>query len=305
MTAGALIARYIDIPGHRTLYVVVVSPFLVPAGLAAVLVFVWGRRWILAVVACCLAASSVLPQLPWYVRTPDDDGTEHVVLHMMTLNMRYGEADARSLTETATADADVLMLQELTPEAVERLSEAGMDQAFPFHALDARPHSAGVGIYSRLPLTGITRVPGFNLAMVRARVRVPGTVRDTSLLTVHLDAPWPRPIAGWHHDYSRFPDTLNDLAAQASSAPIVVGGDFNATIDMLPFRELLTNGYRDAAEQAGAGRELTFPADRKYPPLMGIDHFLTRDCDTLSTRTVKVPGSDHMAVLSTIVLPRG
>ena len=34
---------------------------------------------------------------------------------------------------------------------------------------------------------------------------------------------------------------------------MIVAGDFNSTTDMRPFRALLRNGYRDAAEQSGAG----------------------------------------------------
>jgi hypothetical protein len=74
------------------------------------------------------------------------------------------------------------------------------------------------------------------------------------VVSVHFDAPRPQPIDGWQRDFSIFPQTVADLAAQAGSAPILIGGDFNATIDMKPFRDLLTNGYRDSAEQAGAGR---------------------------------------------------
>src|SRR4051812_44826512 len=50
------------------------------------------------------------------------------------------------------------------------------------------------------------------------------------------------PIGGWQRDFGMFPfpQTLADLAAQAGSAPILIGGDFNATIDMEPFRDLLT-----------------------------------------------------------------
>jgi endonuclease/exonuclease/phosphatase (EEP) superfamily protein YafD len=301
----ALAVRYIDIPGHRTLYAVVVSPYLIPVALAAVLVFVWGRRWILTALACCVVAGFVIPQLPWYVRAPDTDESEQVALRMMTSNMLYGEGDAETITRTAEADADVVMLQELTPTAVAHLTKAGINRTFPFRVVQPGPLSEGIGIYSRFPLQDVTRVPGFRLTTLRARVRVPGTARDTTLMTVHLDAPWPRPIAGWHHDFDQLPTTLNALATQANGAPVIVGGDFNATIDMLPFRDLLTNGYRDAAEQAGAGRELTYPANRRrLPPFMGLDHFLTRDCTATTTRTVEIPGSDHLAVLATIMMPR-
>ena len=74
---------------------------------------------------------------------------------------------------------------------------------------------------------------------------------------------------------------------------------------MRPFRKLLTNGYRDAAEQAGAGRTFTYPSNRRFPPIIGIDHVLTRNCTAVSMRTVEIAGTDHRALLTTVMVPRG
>ena len=55
-------------------------------------------------------------------------------------------------------------------------------------------------------------------------------------------------------------------------APLVVAGDFNATQDHRQFRDLLnSNGYHDAADDAGAGALPTFPADRSVGPIARID----------------------------------
>jgi endonuclease/exonuclease/phosphatase (EEP) superfamily protein YafD len=74
---------------------------------------------------------------------------------------------------------------------------------------------------------------------------------------------------------------------------------------MSPFRGLLTEGYRDANEQAGAGRQFTYPGDRHIPPFMGIDHVLTHNGTAISTQTVTIAGSDHRALLATVMLPPG
>jgi endonuclease/exonuclease/phosphatase (EEP) superfamily protein YafD len=299
---GGLVARYVEIPGHRTLYAVIASPYLIPAALIALLFFALSRRWLMAAVAGCLSVALLMPQLPWYV-SADTDPNE-VAVRVMTANMRFGKADPRALADLAAGNADVVMLQELTPQAVRGLTAAGMDDVFPHRVLDARSGAAGVGIYSRYPMSDIARIPGYQLAMVKARVRVDGAANEASVLSVHFAAPWPQPIADWHSDFAKFPATLKDFAAQSDGAPILIGGDFNATIDMKPFRELLTDGYRDGAEQAGAGRELTFPANRRFPPFMGLDHVLTRNCTAVSSRTVEIPGTDHRAVLVTVMLPR-
>jgi endonuclease/exonuclease/phosphatase (EEP) superfamily protein YafD len=303
VAAGALLARYVPIPGHRTLYVVIASPYLILGGPMAIVVLAWGRQWVMAATAAILSVVLVVPQVPWYVAANPTPGG--VLLRTMTLNLLFGHADLGSVTRVADEQADVVMVQELTPEAVQGLAAAGFEKTFPYRALDARGGAAGVGVYSRYPITDVDKIGGYTLAMVSARIQIDGVSGDISAVAVHFDAPWPQPIDGWRRDVARFPDTLKDLAAKSAGAPIVIGGDFNSTIDMQPFRDFLTNGYRDAADQAGAGRELTYPANRRIPPFMGIDHILTRDCTAVSSRTVQVPQTDHRAVLATVMLPRG
>jgi endonuclease/exonuclease/phosphatase (EEP) superfamily protein YafD len=79
---------------------------------------------------------------------------------------------------------------------------------------------------------------------------------------------------------------------------VIVAGDFNATVDMKPFRRLLHNGFRDAAEQSGAGLVATYPADSAIPPLIGIDHILTFNSTARDARSVRIPGSDHLGVMA-------
>ena len=69
---------------------------------------------------------------------------------------------------------------------------------------------------------------------------------------------------------------MDDFADAAGPAAVIVAGDFNSTPDMRQFRDLLTNGYRDAVEQTGAGFAPTFPSRTWHPPLITIDHVLTR-----------------------------
>lgn len=54
-------------------------------------------------------------------------------------------------------------------------------------------------------------------------------------------------------DITAFADTLVSLANAAGPGAAIVAGDLNASSDMQPFRRLLDSGFRNAAEQAGAG----------------------------------------------------
>jgi endonuclease/exonuclease/phosphatase (EEP) superfamily protein YafD len=303
VAGAALAVRYTPIRGHRVLVTAVMSPFLMPAAPLALVVSLWGRRWALAGMAGCLSAVPVAIQLPRYLSADPDPNA--VPVRMMTINMRFGNADPRHLARIADDHADIVAVQELTPDAVRGLAAAGMADTFPYQSLDVGERAPGVGVYSRYPITEPTRVGGYGLGLTGARVRVDGVGQDTSVASVHFTAPWPQPIAGWRYDIAAFPKTLADLAAQSGTGPILVGGDFNSTIDMRPFRQLLTNGYRDAAEQAGAGRTFTYPSNRRFPPIIGIDHVLTRNCTAVSMRTVAIAGTDHRALLTTVMVPRG
>lgn len=304
VAAGALTVRYVPIPGHRTLVAVIASPFLGLAAPIALVVLFWGRHWVVAGVAGALTAAVVAVQLqPRYVSTtPTKDA---IAVRIMTVNVLGGRADPHAVTRLATASADIVMLQELTPKAVKRLNAAGMGEAFPHQATDPRPRGAGTAVFSRYPVIDRRNVKGLRLSLITAQLRVNGFRVPLRVASVHLESPWPQPIDGWHSDLADISAILAKLAQQAGPAPIIVAGDFNATIDMKPFRQLLTHGYRDSATQFGVGRQFTYPANKRYPPLIGIDHVLIRNATAVNTRTVKVPGTDHRAVLVKVMVPTG
>ena len=112
-------------------------------------------------------------------------------------------------------------------------------------------------------------------------------------------------FADWRGGMAGAKAQLNNFATDAGPAAVIIGGDYNSTPDMRQFRDLLTDGYRDAVEQTGAGFAPTFPSNTWYPPLLTIDHVLTRNAAASSIRTIEVPGSDHRALLATIEVPTG
>ena len=132
-------------------------------------------------------------------------------------------------------------------------------------------------------------------------MRIPDVAADATVVVTHMSAPWPEPIERWRDDIARLATVLQQIAASAPG-PVMVGGDLNATSDMREFRRLLHDGYHDAAEQAGAGLTRTHPADLVVPPVFAIDHILTRACTATSVRTLSIPGSDHRALVSDIVV---
>jgi len=145
------------------------------------------------------------------------------------------------------------------------------------------------------------------LAITAARLRVPGVGRDPLVASVHIMSPVAdetNTVDDWRSGIAATEAVLDDFADTAGQAAVIIAGDFNTTPDMRQFRDLLTNGYRDAVEQTGAGFVPTFPADSWLPPVLAIDHVLTRDCRVTAVRAMEIAGSDHRALLATVQLPR-
>jgi endonuclease/exonuclease/phosphatase (EEP) superfamily protein YafD len=303
VAACGLISRYLPITNHAVLGAAALSPYLMAGALLAVALFGAARQWLLVGVAAGLVAAMIAVQAPLFIAS-NDTQAQGVKLRIISANLKEGEADPKYLVASARERADVLSFQELTPTAVGRLSAAGIDAAFPYRWLDAKPNAQGIGIWSRFPLEDQRRIEGYGFAQISAQTRVPGAATATRLLAVHLAGPWPQAIDRWRQDIGQLPATLRDISEQASGDCLVVAGDFNATFDMRPFRDLLRDGFRDAAEQSGAGIQRTFPADTSLPPLIEIDHVLTRGCQATSLRTIAVPGSDHRGLVAEVVMPR-
>ena len=264
---------------------------------------VWGRCSVLAVAAMGLTVAAFAVQLPLYLNSASRR-TAGVEVRLMSANLYQGRADPYHLVRSAQEQADVVALQELTRQQVERLSSAGLDVTFPYRWLDARGDFRGVGIWSRFPTDAPRRIDGYTSAVLAARIRVKGLATDPTVVVVHLAGPWPGPIDDWRRELNRLPATLSELGEQAGAGSVIVAGDLNSTTDMRPFRALLSNGYRDAAEQSGAGIKPTFRAHSRLIPFIAIDHILTRNCTATSLRTLTIPGSDHRGIVATIAIQR-
>jgi endonuclease/exonuclease/phosphatase (EEP) superfamily protein YafD len=299
VAAVAFTARYVPITNRIVLGIVALAPYLMLGAPLSLVVFGLARHWIFAAAAAALTAATAAVLLPRFIRNHAAAG---VNIRFVSANLRYGRADPHAVVQLAKKHADILAVQELTPEKADQLCAEGLDQTFPHKALRAREGPAGVGIWSRYPIEQNDVDERFWLGMLTAHVRIPGLQAPAIAVVTHMSAPWPEPIAGWRADLDLLSTTLRQIAAYANDTPIIVGGDLNATADMPEFRQLLRDGYHDAAEQAGAGVTRTHPADIVVPPVFAVDHILTRGCTATSVRTLSVRGSDHRALAADIVV---
>ena len=308
-SAVALVFRAQPVSTIPRLVISVGSTFVPLIALVGLVVAVLARRRLLAVLGVFLVTATIAIQVSWYYFGHPPKISEHTEVRVLASNLRYGLADAEFFVGLAKQSADVITVAELTKGAVERFTEAGIDEAFPYSQLNPAPRAGGIGIWSRYPVTQVTAPRRRNVRMPAARIEVPGVEYEPLVASVHVMSP----VAGdentiddWRYGMAGAKAQLDAFAKEAGPAAVIIGGDYNSTPDMRQFRDLLTNGYRDAVQQTGSGFAPTFKADSSWgPPLITIDHILTRNAVASSVRTVKVPGSDHRAVLATIKVPTG
>ena len=298
VAAVGLVARQLPIINEVVLVLAAVSPYLTVAGVLSMVLFAIVRRWMLTIVAALLCVVMLLLLLPRYLG-PEKNTVPSVPVRVLTANLGLGQADPKAVIALARDTADVLVLQEMTPGAAVALSAAGLDAVMPYRSIDPRKNAEGIGIWSRYPIADSLAVSGYQLAMRITRIQVPGVAISPTVLAVHLAAPWVQPLKYFRNDIARFPTTLQAAARDAGSGAVIVAGDLNSTYDMRPFRRLLDEGYRDAAEQAGAGLTPSFPA-RAW---LGIDHVLVRNATATAAQTVPVPGSDHRGLSTVVEIP--
>jgi len=190
-------------------------------------------------------------------------GAAVVRLHLFNVNAQGGAADPATILHVLRShDVDVLAVEELTPQMVSRLEAAGLAQVLPFSHLDPRPGSAGTGLWARWPLTPLPPVAGLRAAAPRARIDPPGG-RPVTLTAVHPLAPMGGHAGIWQREL-----TLIGQALAAVDEPQVVAGDFNASRDHRPFRDLLGAGFRDCADfsQSRTWPGFTWPATGRMLP---------------------------------------
>lgn len=239
-----------------------------------------------------------------------DDGAgieeQRPTLKLMTLNCRFGRADAQSIVQLVRNEGiDVLALQEVTPHLLHSLESCGIRAELPF------------------TVTGEAQVDdngGSNALMLRSKpstssgsaIDIPAAATPTATLTIggrqlrfastHPKSPG-RGGLFWHRGIESL--GALDSAAGLPKMETVILGDLNSSLYHPVFRTLLrTSAFVDASYQLHSGYHRTFPSSWRYvPPLIEIDHVLiTPGLRPVSLSTSAIPGSDHRAVIASIRL---
>ncbi len=219
---------------------------------------------------------------------------------VMTANLHIGRAHTDEIIDIIDRDnADVLVLQEITPTALAELDRAGLDLRLTYRAGSAETGRDGIMVFANAPLREIGRIdsatPGYDVEMATSR----GPIH---ILATHPTAP-NNGVAQWSSD-------LDSVVAnsRASVGPTVVAGDFNATLDHPQLRALMKSGFRDASADAGPSWRPTWPSpgnlrlkEIRLPSLFALDHvFIRGPLEATHARTHVVGGTDHRALVTDI-----
>ena len=286
--------------GAPAVQVVAFTPYAAVASFIPLTISLLARRWWSAAAAGLACVALVACVVPRTVGGPT--ASAGIELRVMSTNMRVGGADAGMIVDLVREHrVDVLAVQEITPDAEERLNAAGLSTLLPHSERSALEGVVGSALYSRYRLmNGSTRLNPGEFRQVAATVEVPGG-RAVPVESVH-----PVPPA----EPSRVDVWAAGLRGQTPASPDgvarVLAGDFNATVDHAEMRRLIGTGYRDAASAVGLGLTPTWPYAGRLEglaPPVAIDHVLVdRRIGVRDFRAFTVPGTDHRAIIAILVL---
>jgi endonuclease/exonuclease/phosphatase (EEP) superfamily protein YafD len=259
------------------------------------------RRPVPALLAAALTVHSYRARRARRPRLPAGDGPS---LRVVTANLLSGNRSVEELGRELAADgADVVVVQELTPAHAEALQAGGLLRAMPHHVLDPQPGFHGSGLFSRWSITQPAVFNVHGMGMAAATVQAP--TGDVHVVAVHVINPARKGmIPTWRAQ-------LDWLAehARGSDVPVVLAGDYNATMDHRALGALGRTGLIDAHDAAGRGLGLTWPqrsftGHGRWPawPVMRLDHVLvTPTLAVRAVRTARSAGSDHRRIVADLV----
>ena len=294
-----LLATRLDVDHNVVIILASFAPLLMIAPLIGGLVAGIGRQWIV-----CAASAIVLALFGWFVGPLYVGGPTSAVdgpsIRIMQANLMVGSANPESLVATVRdRNVDVVTIDELTSHEADALKAAGLETLLPFQFLV--PYAGGGGgggIYSRFPLSNTRSLDGFSPETLAAELNI-GLPQPVTLFAVHTAAPYISPATVWAAEQRKLGSYMSEVAGHDN---VIVSGDFNATYSHKQFRDLLTNGYSSAADQVGAGLIPTYPTDKSYPAIVGIDHIITKGSVATSLERIDIEGSDHHGLIADITL---
>lgn len=294
-------------------------PALLLPAIALAIVWLVARRWKLAL----LMAPSILALVSGYgtmfLPRPGPPPAAPQI-SVLTFNLHAERVALGPMVDVIrAAGADIVALQELSPEAAETF-RAQLSDLYPHQAVHLHPGNPvmGQGVLSKHPLRDSEY---WQVAMWHQRVIVTVDGVDIALYNVHPHIPFARAPIGVAFDAGNRGRDIADILERAGreQKPVILAGDFNMTDRSAHYRQV-TENYRDAFREAGWGFGFTFPdfssphalprglprVALPLPLLTRIDYVFYSEHFQAVEALVwpSAGGSDHRPVLARLALAR-
>ena len=305
-TLPLTLERFLDPHGSRRVALVALTPWGTPTALVVVLAgagLVALTRHRLRVTSAVVTALGVVAlglHLMWIAPLYIGDAPRPAPgpgLVLLAQNFEYGSVDDLDAA-VRDHDVDVLVLTDVVPPQRRAVLTSALARRLAHHIGD----EGGSLVLSRYPLRADAFISDGGDSR-RAQVESP----QLGLVTVVAVHPTP-PYLGrqWSGDHDRIRTRVADELRTGS--PVIVAGDFNATLDHRPMRRLLDLGLTDSVDQTNGGLSPTWPADGSrrvlgipVPALVQLDHVLVSG-SLVATRSqdLSLAEADHRGVLVSV-----
>lgn len=266
--------------------------FAVSLLLLIVFVILRSPLYAFALVATALFNASFI--LPWYM--DDAPRTTGAELKLMHLNVLSTNTDyQRVMTYINAEQPDVVFLQEVTDEWL--LGTRELLKQYPFTYSEPRLGNFGIAVFSKIPFDSMRHVdsPPLEYPTIIATMTI---ADDTlTLISSHPTIPLGKRLYAARNEHLA---SLTNLVS-GLTGPVVLLGDFNASIWCAHYRELeASTGLRNV--RRGFGILPTWPTYMPFAKIP-IDHALVSDdLGVKEARIGKGVGSDHLPLIATISL---
>lgn len=253
-------------------------------------------RWSMAGLLCVSLNAAVI--LPWYIGRPQPlPAADATKLRLVLSNVLTSNGNPEGVLGLVQSEApDVLILQEIDNEWVRNLQE--LNRSFPHSRIIPRGDNFGIGLWSRLPLTGLEEVilSESEVPSIRAKVEVGG--QSLFLLATHPVPP------GSRYNSEQRNAQLSAAAAliRNSATPAILIGDLNVTMWSPYYADLIRDSGLVNARK-GFGILPSWPT--QIPMLkIPLDHCLVSPAiGVTGIRTGKPVGSDHLPLIVDLAIP--
>lgn len=228
-------------------------------------------------------------------------------IRVMTLNCRYGHANAEQIIDIAKKyNVDTLLLQEVSETLVKKLFERDIDKLFTTHQIGEKSANDNGGFNAIFTKRSAQKSLGKSIKFNAANIPLITTKIDNitvNFASAHTKSPM-RGCAAWSEGILSLSNICEIEKDENSKILTVIAGDFNSIFDHPSFRKLLKSGLRDTAIELGM-RLRTWPAWLRWPNIT-LDHVLFKSNNCFAKpqfhKSIVIDGTDHLAYITYIWL---